>query len=161
MSEMEPQPEANEPMLVVEENMELPVPMPAVVKKGGGIVGRRARKPLTLLQVFADLNDHFFKAFESSHEVSKMLEAIKLQFNQKPIDHSKRVMHVISWNRSFQGIPSVVDDFDAEENEANATVSDEMVAWEKKLYDEVKVCYCCILFYIIPIELEEDFFLSI
>lgn len=34
----------------------------------------------------------------------------------------------------------VKDDFDAEEHETHATVLDKLLAWEKKLYDEVKVC---------------------
>lgn len=60
------------------------------------------------------------------------------------IDHSARVMRVITWNRSFRGIPmvdDVKDDFDSEEHETHATVLDKLLAWEKKLYDEVKVCW--------------------
>lgn len=58
------------------------------------------------------------------------------------IDHSARVMRVITWNRSFKGMPNTVegkDDFDNDEQETHATVLDKMLAWEKKLYDEVKV----------------------
>jgi len=58
------------------------------------------------------------------------------------IDHSARVMRVITWNRSFKGVPNLddgKDDFDREEHETHATVLDKMLAWEKKLYDEVKV----------------------
>lgn len=58
------------------------------------------------------------------------------------IDHSARVMRVITWNRSFRGIPNVddgKDEFDSEEHETHATVLDKLLAWEKKLYDEVKV----------------------
>lgn len=54
-------------------------------------------------------------------------------------------MRVITWNRSFKGFPDAddkKDDFDSEENETHATVLDKMLAWEKKLYDEVKVCFC-------------------
>ena len=61
-------------------------------------------------------------------------------------------MRVITWNRSFKGLPDAddgKDDFDSEENETHATVLDKMLAWEKKLYDEVKVlsqlsCFFCI-----------------
>lgn len=52
-------------------------------------------------------------------------------------------MRVITWNKSFKGLPNqddVKDEFDSEENETHATVLDKMLAWEKKLYDEVKVC---------------------
>lgn len=58
------------------------------------------------------------------------------------IDHSARVMRVITWNRSFRGLINTEekdDDFDSEEHETHATVLDKMLAWEKKLYDEVKV----------------------
>lgn len=63
------------------------------------------------------------------------------------IDHSARVMRVITWNRSFRGMENtddVKDDFDSEENETHATVLDKLLAWEKKLYDEVKVRACWI-----------------
>lgn len=58
------------------------------------------------------------------------------------IDHSARLMRVITWNRSFRGLTNVdegKDDFDLEEHETHATILDKLLAWEKKLYDEVKV----------------------
>ncbi|KAF2323336.1 hypothetical protein GH714_034717 [Hevea brasiliensis] len=129
--------------------VEMPVQVPAVekkvAKKDAGEMGRI--KPMSLMVLFAELDDHFLKASESAHEVSKMLEATRLHYhsnfadNRGHIDHSKRVMRVITWNRSFKGIPSVdddKDDFDREEHETHATVLDKMLAWEKKLYDEVK-----------------------
>jgi len=51
-------------------------------------------------------------------------------------------MHAITWNRSFKGIQggeTVKDNFDSEEYETHATVLDKLLAWEKKLYEEVKV----------------------
>ncbi|KAF2323343.1 hypothetical protein GH714_034787 [Hevea brasiliensis] len=147
--------EEEDPVLVVEEKVEkavevpVPVQVPAVekkvAKKDAGEMGRI--KPMSLMVLFAELDDHFLKASESAHEVSKMLEATRLHYhsnfadNRGHIDHSKRVMRVITWNRSFKGIPSVdddKDDFDREEHETHATVLDKMLAWEKKLYDEVK-----------------------
>lgn len=53
-------------------------------------------------------------------------------------------MRAITWNRSFRGLTNPddgKDDFDSEEHETHATVLDKMLAWEKKLYDEVKVCF--------------------
>uniref|UniRef100_A0A803LNB9 Nitrate regulatory gene2 protein-like n=1 Tax=Chenopodium quinoa TaxID=63459 RepID=A0A803LNB9_CHEQI len=97
--------------------------------------------------IFSDLDDCFLKASESAHLVSKMLEATRLHYhsnfadNRGHIDHSARVMRVITWNRSFRGLPNAEefkDDFDSEENETHATVLDKLLAWEKKLYDEVK-----------------------
>ncbi|RVX19734.1 Nitrate regulatory gene2 protein [Vitis vinifera] len=57
------------------------------------------------------------------------------------IDHSARVMRVITWNKSIRGMHNADDKkdvFDAEEYETHATVLDKLLAWEKKLYDEVK-----------------------
>lgn len=53
-------------------------------------------------------------------------------------------MKVITWNRSFKGLPNTTDgkdEFDEDEWETHATVLDKMLAWEKKLYDEVKVSF--------------------
>lgn len=58
------------------------------------------------------------------------------------IDHAARVMQVITWNKSFRGVPNgdgMKDNFDAEDYETHATVLDKLLAWEKKLYEEVKV----------------------
>lgn len=58
------------------------------------------------------------------------------------VDHSARVMQVITWNRSFKGIPqpeNVRNEMDDDEWETHATTLDKLLAWEKKLYHEVKV----------------------
>ncbi|EPS57365.1 hypothetical protein M569_17453, partial [Genlisea aurea] len=87
---------------------------------------------------------------ELAQEVSKMLEATRLHYhsnfadNQGHIDHAQRVMQVITWNKSFRGAPngdaSSRDDdkVDSEDYETHATVLDKLLAWEKKLYEEVK-----------------------
>ncbi|XP_021829226.1 uncharacterized protein LOC110769532 [Prunus avium] len=130
-------------------------PLPVVDEVGAGSVGKSLKKAkaaapkgsANLLQKFAEIDDHFLKASESAHDVSKMLEATRLHYhsnfadNRGHIDHSARVMRVITWNRSFRGIPNVddgKDDFDSEEHETHARVLDKLLAWEKKLYDEVK-----------------------
>ncbi|XP_057473328.1 nitrate regulatory gene2 protein-like [Actinidia eriantha] len=109
--------------------------------------GTKGATGFNLLQIFNDLDDCFLKASESAHEVSKMLEANRLHYhsnfadNRGHIDHSARLMRLITWNRSFRGLPNAddgMDDFDSEEHETHATVLDKMLAWEKKLYDEVK-----------------------
>jgi Protein of unknown function (DUF632) len=51
-------------------------------------------------------------------------------------------MKIITWNRSFKGLHNGEDgndEFDNDEWETLATVLDKMLAWEKKLFDEVKV----------------------
>lgn len=57
------------------------------------------------------------------------------------IDHAARVMRVITWNRSFKGVPGENgnDEYDEDQYETHATVLDKLLAWEKKLYEEVKV----------------------
>lgn len=113
-----------------------------VVSKGGG-----SSSSVNLLKVLTDIDDHFLKASECAQEVSKMLEATRLHYhsnfadNRGHIDHAQRVMRVITWNKSFRGVPNGdggKDDFDAEEYETHATVLDKLLAWEKKLYEEVK-----------------------
>lgn len=60
------------------------------------------------------------------------------------IDHSTRVMRVMTWNyESFKGnkvANDVKDDFNSEKKETLATILDEILAWENKLYDQLKVC---------------------
>lgn len=133
----------------MEEVVETPVGK-GMKAKQTSMEGKRmvtARNNVNLLQIFAELDDHFLKASESAHEVSKMLEATRLHYhsnfadNRGHIDHSARVMRVITWNRSFKGIPNLddgKDDFDSDEHETHATILDKLLAWEKKLYDEVK-----------------------
>lgn len=68
---------------------------------------------------------------------------MRFQFSPGHIDHSTKIMHVITWNRSFKNLPNqddFGDNFEIDERfETHATVLDRMLAWEKKLYDEVKV----------------------
>ncbi|XVE97534.1 hypothetical protein REPUB_Repub03eG0027600 [Reevesia pubescens] len=107
----------------------------------------KAVSSVNLMQVLNEIDDHFLKASESAQEVSKMLEATRLHYhsnfadNRGHIDHSARVMRVITWNRSFRGMTNGEngkDEFDSEEYDTHATVLDKLLAWEKKLYDEVK-----------------------
>ncbi|KAL8113569.1 protein ALTERED PHOSPHATE STARVATION RESPONSE 1-like [Apium graveolens] len=116
--------------------------MPGNYSKGGG-----SHSGVNLLKILGDIDDHFLKASECAQEVSKMLEATRLHYhsnfadNRGHIDHAARVMRVITWNKSFRGIPNGEggkDNYDAEEYETHATVLDKLLAWEKKLYEEVK-----------------------
>ncbi|KAG6505305.1 hypothetical protein ZIOFF_037660 [Zingiber officinale] len=110
------------------------------------------RPSVSLSKVLLELDDHFLKASESTHDVLKMLEATRMHYHSNfadsrgHIDHSARVMRVITWNRSFKGVSGTEgkkDDFDDDDDkwETHATVLDKILAWEKKLYDEVKVFY--------------------
>ncbi|XP_057968936.1 protein ROLLING AND ERECT LEAF 2-like [Malania oleifera] len=122
-------------------------PSPTATVTMGAKTVKKGKLVSSLVKIFSNLDDHFLKASESAHEVSKMLEANRLHYhsnfadNRGHIDHSARVMRVITWNRSFRGLQNqddANDDFDSEEHETHATVLDKLLAWEKKLYDEVK-----------------------
>ncbi|XP_015688250.1 protein ALTERED PHOSPHATE STARVATION RESPONSE 1-like [Oryza brachyantha] len=133
-----------------------PGPPPAEVRyqhaTSMGVVETRKVKTLSgtasLLQIVAQLDDSFLKASESAHDVSKKLEATRMHYHSNHadsrghIDHSTKIMHVITWNRSFKNLPNQDDlggNFEIDERfETHATVLDRMLAWEKKLYDEVK-----------------------
>ncbi|CAN1218578.1 Protein ROLLING AND ERECT LEAF 2 [Linum perenne] len=125
----------------IEHAQSVPSDFMRVRKKGGNGVD--------LMQVLGQIDDHFLRSSESAQEVCKMLEATRLHYhsnfadNRGHIDHSARVMRVITWNRSFKGISGggegvAKDDFESEDHETHATVLDKLLAWEKKLYDEVK-----------------------
>ncbi|CAM0905703.1 unnamed protein product [Alopecurus aequalis] len=97
--------------------------------------------------ILRGLDDHFLKASDSAHEVSKMLEAARMHYHSNFaetrgfVDHSARVMQVITWNRSFKGIPQpehVKNELDDDECETHATILEKLLAWEKKLSHEVK-----------------------
>ncbi|KAL5232452.1 hypothetical protein ABZP36_031228 [Zizania latifolia] len=123
---------------------------PAVTLVGGGKAGKVVPAELPrvdLLRVLAEIDDRFLKASESAGEVSKVLEANRMHYHSNfvdtrgHIDHSARVMKIITWNRSFKGMQNGddgKDDFENDEWETLATVIDKILAWEKKLYDEVK-----------------------
>ncbi|CAN8265147.1 unnamed protein product [Cochlearia groenlandica] len=102
---------------------------------------------VNLIKILDEIDDRFLKASECAQEVSKMLEATRLHYhsnfadNRGYVDHSARVMRVITWNKSLRGIANGEggkDDQDLDEHETHATVLDKLLAWEKKLYDEVK-----------------------
>lgn len=118
---------------------------PELRREGGGVA--LVSSSVDLLKIFNDVDDHFLKASESAQDVSKMLEATRLHYhsnfadNRGHIDHAARVMKVITWNRSFKGVnngDAANDDNLADEYETHAMVLDKLLAWEKKLYEEVK-----------------------
>lgn len=111
------------------------------------IRGSRSGHSVNLLQILRKIDDHFLHASQSAHEVCNMLEANRLHYhsnfadNRGHIDHAARVMRAITWNKSFRGMQNgdgAKDDFGTVEHETHATVLDKLLAWEKKLYDEVK-----------------------
>ncbi|KAH0648189.1 hypothetical protein KY285_033437 [Solanum tuberosum] len=144
-SEVEETPMADEPERVFKHSNTAPSEVRGGVVVGGGnvVYGNNA----DFFKVLGEIDDHFLKASENAQEVSKMLEATRLHYhsnfadNRGHIDHAARVMRVITWNKSFKGVPNgdgSKDDYDIDEYETHATVLDKLLAWEKKLYDEMK-----------------------
>nr|GMD87214.1 nitrate regulatory gene2 protein [Ipomoea batatas] len=111
---------------------------------------RQAGNSEDFFKVLGEIDDHFLKASECAQEVSTMLEATRLHYHsnlaQNPghIDHAARVMRVITWNKSIKGLPNgngddTKDELGSDEyEETHASVLDKLLAWEKKLYEEVK-----------------------
>ena len=60
-----------------------------VAGPGAGVmeVKRAGKNAVNLLQIFIELDDHFLKASESAHEVSKMLEATRLHYHSNFADN--------------------------------------------------------------------------
>ncbi|CAN6459701.1 unnamed protein product [Victoria cruziana] len=101
-----------------------------------------------LMQILHKLDEQFLKAAESGQAVTKMLEAHRLHYHSNfaddggHIDHSAEVMRLITWNQSLREAPNPDDKkgvSKAKETETHATILDQLFAWEKKLYDEVKI----------------------
>ncbi|KAG0472046.1 hypothetical protein HPP92_016592 [Vanilla planifolia] len=112
-----------------------------------GRMAAAVTQSVSFLQILNELDDHFLKASQSAYEVSKMLEATRLHYhsnfadNRGHIDHSEKIMKVITWNRSIKGMCKEDDPKDVLDDKnwgTHATILDKMLAWEKKLYDEVK-----------------------
>ncbi|XP_074287037.1 protein ALTERED PHOSPHATE STARVATION RESPONSE 1 [Silene latifolia] len=111
------------------------------VENGGG--GGGGGNKVNLVKVLKEIDDCFLKASECAQEVTKVLEAHKFQYhsnfadNRVPVDHAARVMRVITWNKALSSMSEGGKD-EYEDNETLATVLDKLMAWEKKLYEEVK-----------------------
>ncbi|KAE8700419.1 Bromo-adjacent domain-containing protein, putative isoform 1 [Hibiscus syriacus] len=106
----------------------------------------KAVSGVNLMEVLNEIDDHFLKASESAQEVSKILETTRLIIFVILLivghtDHSERVLRVITWNRSVRGTTNGENrkgEFDSEECETHANILEKLLAWEKKLYEEVK-----------------------
>ncbi|KAJ3669347.1 hypothetical protein LUZ60_011297 [Juncus effusus] len=100
---------------------------------------------VSLLQLLNQLDDYFLRASDSAHVVSKNLEVVRMHYhsnfadNKGYIDHSARVMRVITWNQSISDGEESNEDLEKDEKwETLATILDKIFTWERKLYDEIK-----------------------
>ncbi|XP_077231229.1 protein ALTERED PHOSPHATE STARVATION RESPONSE 1-like [Tasmannia lanceolata] len=145
-----------------------------VVKVGGGNGGNvsgREQKGLTvidtpvrereLLDALKDVEDHFIRAYHSGKDVSRMLEANRVNFQsglEEIKENSSKLIHAITWHRSTSQSSSykshlassskeatwseykneLFDDCGGMESGSHSSTLGRLYAWEKKLYDEVK-----------------------
>ncbi|KAH7416230.1 hypothetical protein KP509_14G081800 [Ceratopteris richardii] len=98
-------------------------------------------------RILREIDDLFLSAFESGKAVTKFLEAHKTHYHSnfadgtESLDHSRRVLRVMSWGRNPHLLANGewVDFFHQRDEETHASTLDKLLAWEKKLLDEVKV----------------------
>ncbi|XP_002960235.2 nitrate regulatory gene2 protein [Selaginella moellendorffii] len=103
-----------------------------------------------LVAVLKRIVEPFEVAYESGRHVASMLEAQRVSFHPNFIDgrsdetHAKKVLRAISWSSSNSSLAraaaeqSVFDDESGDATGTHASTLDRLLAWEKKLYDEVK-----------------------
>lgn len=115
-----------------------------------------------LLEALKDIEDHFMKAYDSGLEISRMLEASRVQCLsglEEIKESSNKLARSITWNRSLSSRSSssksllssssvsssmrtelksdLFDDYGMDAGSHSLTLG-RLYAWEKKLYEEVK-----------------------
>ncbi|EFJ12850.1 hypothetical protein SELMODRAFT_425042 [Selaginella moellendorffii] len=120
----------------------------AIILLPSGGIGRK-----DLLDVVKEVDELFLRAYECGKDVSKLLEARKVHYHSNFVDsrgyesHSKRVLQAISLgHRGSSKTPLKVvaseDHLSSPEDSgkagSHAGTLDSLLAWEKKLYEEVK-----------------------
>ncbi|XP_022740314.1 nitrate regulatory gene2 protein-like [Durio zibethinus] len=116
-----------------------------------------------LLEALKDVEDHFLRAYDSGLDVSRMLEANRVQLQsglEELKESSNKLIRSITWSRSplsrSSSCKSLVscssrssstwtelktdlfDDFGGMESGSHSLTLGRLYAWEKKLYKEVK-----------------------
>ncbi|KAF4371265.1 hypothetical protein G4B88_016174 [Cannabis sativa] len=82
------------------------------VGSSSGDAKRMSGKSINLVKLFNDLNDHFLKASESTHEVSKMLEATRFHYHSSFADNREHIDHMDrfrSWKTTPKGVSQGCD----------------------------------------------------
>ncbi|GKV45108.1 hypothetical protein SLEP1_g52229 [Rubroshorea leprosula] len=116
-----------------------------------------------LLEALKDVEDHFVKAYHSGLDVSKMLEARRVQLQsglEELKDSSHKLIRSITWSRPtlsrssscrsllsssskssstwIESKNEMFDDYGGMESGSHSSTLGRLYAWEKKLYEEVK-----------------------
>ncbi|XP_058098313.1 protein ALTERED PHOSPHATE STARVATION RESPONSE 1-like [Magnolia sinica] len=131
-------------------------------QKGLTVIETPARER-ELMEALKDVEDHFIRAYNSGKDVSRMLEAnrVHLQSGLEEIrENSSKLIHTITWHRSTSSQSSsyksylassskdstwteykndLFEDYGGMESGSHSLTLGRLYAWEKKLYDEVKV----------------------
>ncbi|KAI5066357.1 hypothetical protein GOP47_0018981 [Adiantum capillus-veneris] len=121
-------------------------------ESGGAFSAQRPDAQISVVDFarrLKELDDNFLQAYESGRDVARLLEGQRTHYYSSfdsykdSCDHSSRVLRVMSWARHTQ-LASITDEatdktLNGHEKETHAATLDKLLAWEKKLYDEVKV----------------------
>lgn len=116
-----------------------------------------------LLDALRDIEDHFIRAYDSGKEVSRMLEANKMNMQsgfEEIKENSTKLIQAITWHRSNTSRSSsckslvasssknstawteykndLFDDYGGMAAGSHSLTLGRLYAWEKKLYEEVK-----------------------
>ncbi|KAG7027030.1 hypothetical protein SDJN02_11038, partial [Cucurbita argyrosperma subsp. argyrosperma] len=119
-----------------------------------------------LLEALQDIEDYFIRAYDSGIDVSRMLEANKIQLQsglEEIKENSTKLIQAITWHRAATVKPSsckslvasssksssswtefkneLFDDYGVMDSGSHSSTLGRLYAWEKKLYEEVKVKY--------------------
>ncbi|KAM0942462.1 hypothetical protein DsansV1_C15g0138521 [Dioscorea sansibarensis] len=131
-------------------------------EKGLTVMGA-PEKERELLEALRNVEDHFIRAYDAGKEVSRMLEANRVQF-QSGLDeikeNSSKIIQAITWHRSPSSQSSsscrsytasssnstswtecksdMFYDYGGMESGSHSQTLGRLYAWEKKLYEEVK-----------------------
>ncbi|XP_022140444.1 uncharacterized protein LOC111011119 [Momordica charantia] len=116
-----------------------------------------------LLEALQDVEDYFIRAYDSGIDVSRMLEANKIQLQsglEEIKENSTKLIQAITWHRSASAKPSsckslvasssrsssswtefkneLFDDYGVMDSGSHSSTLGRLYAWEKKLFEEVK-----------------------
>ncbi|KAH7315262.1 hypothetical protein KP509_21G041700 [Ceratopteris richardii] len=99
--------------------------------------------------ILKEIDDNFLQAYESGRDVARLLEGQRTHYYSNingfngACDHSSRVLRVMSWGRHTQLTmdmdEGVIRSVCGDDKETHASTLDKLLAWERKLYDEVKL----------------------
>ncbi|XP_026665012.1 protein ROLLING AND ERECT LEAF 2-like [Phoenix dactylifera] len=114
-----------------------------------------------LLEALRSVEDHFIRAYDAGKEVSRMLEATRVNLQtgfDDAKENSSKIIQAITWHRTpslssshkshlasssnstswTESKSDLFDDYSGMESGSHSQTLGRLYAWEKKLYEEVK-----------------------